>query len=115
MQEEHPLKPPDQAYLVGLEPGKMPRGQGKSDFIDAVTVAADILNRAVHLRPELEKANVSKEIVLVSSLQVRVKEQDVHEFVAALVDSLKRHDVSSSPFTPLPVFKKAATAIAHML
>lgn len=96
VQEEHSLRPPDQAYLKGLEPGKMVRGQGKSDFIDAVTVAADILNRAITARPELEKANVSKEIVLISSLEDRVKEQDIHEFVAALVDSLKRHDVRTS-------------------
>ena len=92
-QEEHSLKPPDQAYLQGLEPGQMARGQGKSDFIDAVSVAADLLNKAVQLRPELEKHNVSKEIVLISSLQERVKEAEVHEFVAALVESLKQYDV----------------------
>ncbi len=96
MQEEHPLKPPDQAYLQGLEPGQMPRGQGRSDFIDAVSVAADILNKAVELRPELEKHNVTKEIVLISSLQERVKEAEVHEFVAALVESLKEHDVRNT-------------------
>ena len=93
MQEEHSLKPPDQAYLQGLEPGQMARGQGKSDFIDAVSVAADILNKAVQMRPELEKHSVTKEIVLISSLQDRVKEAEVHEFVAALVESLKQHDV----------------------
>ena len=93
VQEEHSLKPPDQAYLQGLEPGQMARGQGKSDFIDAVSVAADILNKAVQMRPELEKHSVTKEIVLISSLQDRVKEAEVHEFVAALVESLKQHDV----------------------
>ncbi len=95
-QEEHALKPPDQAYLKGLEPGSMTHGQGKSDFIDAVTVAADILNRAVQARPELEKQNVAKEIVLISNFRERVKEEDVHEFVAALVKSLKTHDVRTS-------------------
>ena len=76
----------------------MPRGQGKSDFVDAVTVAADIINRALQARPELEKHNVSKEIVLISNFKERVKEEDVHEFVAALIESLKRPDVSNPCF-----------------
>ena len=76
----------------------MPRGQGKSDFLDAVTVAADIINRALQARPELEKHNVSKEIVLISNFKDRVKEEDVHEFVAALIESLKRPDVSRRCF-----------------
>ena len=101
LQEEHGLKPPDQAYLRGLEPGKMPRGQGKSDFVDAVTVAADIINRALQARPELEKHNVSKEIVLISNFKDRVKEEDVHEFVGALIESLKRPDVSNPSFADL--------------
>ncbi len=77
-QEEHSLRPPDQAFLKNLEPGIMARGQGKSDFIDAVTVAADILNRGIAARPELEKAYVSKEILLISSMEDRVKEDDIH-------------------------------------
>ena len=76
----------------------MPRGQGKSDFVDAVTVAADIINRALQARPELEKHNVSKEIVLISNFKERVKEEDVHEFVAALIESLKRPDVRNPCF-----------------
>ena len=77
----------------------MPRGQGKSDFVDAVTVAADIINRTLQARPELEKHNVSKEIVLISNFKDRVKEEDIHEFVAALIESLKRPDVSNPCFS----------------
>ena len=98
----------------------MPRGQGKSDFVDAVTVAADIINRALQARPELEKLNVSKEIVLISNFKERVKEEDVHEFVAALIESLKRPDVSSPCFadTIVPLcwhtFRPSGTALICM-
>ena len=67
-------------------------------------MAADILNKAIDQRPELEKHNVSKEIVLISSLEDRVKEAEVHEFVASLVESLKQHDVRSAISPGLRLF-----------
>ncbi len=91
LQVEQSLRPPDVQFLKSL--GDLPKGKGSSDFIDAITVAADSINRAVTARPELEKANVSKEIVVISNFHQAPKEDDSSEFVEALQDSLKSKGV----------------------
>jgi hypothetical protein len=74
----------------------LPEGQGNSDFLDAITVAADSINRAVLARPELEKANVSKEICLISNFHHKCKEEDSHDFIEALQESLQSKGVRNS-------------------
>ena len=41
---------------------------GKSDFMDALTIGIDHLYKEMRNRPELEKATVSKRIILLSGL-----------------------------------------------
>ena len=90
LQVHQPLQPPNANFLVL----NMPKGGGKSDFVDAVTVAADSINRALQARPELEKANVTKEIVLLSNFHAEVREEGIDDFVNALVESLQSKAVS---------------------
>lgn len=71
----------------------MPKGGGTSDFVDAVTVAADSINRAIQDRPELEKAIVSKQIVLISNFHDKVREEDIQDFIQSLVASLQHRAV----------------------
>lgn len=94
-QVEQPLQPPNAQFLTSLM--NLPKGGGRSDFIDAVTVAADSINRATQARPELEKANVSKEIVLISNFHEKIREEDIQDFVQALVESLQSKGVSTHP------------------
>ncbi|BDA44905.1 X-ray repair cross-complementing protein 5 [Coccomyxa sp. Obi] len=87
---QQPLQPPNANFLML----NMPKGGGNSDFVDAVTVAADSINRALQARPELEKANVSKEIVLLSNFHAKVREEGIDDFVESLVESLQSTAVS---------------------
>ena len=40
---QHELAPPDQSFLVSLS--EVPKGTGRSDFVDALTVAVDFIYR----------------------------------------------------------------------
>lgn len=100
-QVQQPLQPPNASFLML----NMPKGGGNSDFVEAVTVAADSINRAVRARPELEKANVAKEIVLLSNFHAKVREDGIDEFVESLVESLQSKAVSFlSRNTPLKLY-----------
>lgn len=92
---EQALQPPNVHFLTSLS--NLPKGGGTSDFIDAVTVAADSINRATQARPELEKANVSKEIVLISNFLEKIREEDIQDFVQSIVESLQSKAVSRIP------------------
>lgn len=92
LQVEQTVRPPDVQFLKSLM--ELPKGKGSSDFLDAITVAADSINRSVIARPELEKANVSKEIAIISNFHQMPKEEDSHDFLEALQNSLKSKGVS---------------------
>ena len=49
IQVTQPLHPPTTAFLKALY--DLPKGTGQSDFVNAITVAADIINRAISARP----------------------------------------------------------------
>ena len=44
-----PLRPPTVDFLKSLY--ALPKGSGNSDFIEAVTVAANAINKAIQARP----------------------------------------------------------------
>ena len=41
---QHALSPPDASFLISLS--EIPKGSGRSDFVDALTVAVDCIYRA---------------------------------------------------------------------
>ena len=57
--------------------------------MDALTVAVDKLHRAVNVRPDLGKANVTKRIVLVSNFLDAAKEDPDDQFGSVLVDRMQ--------------------------
>jgi hypothetical protein len=56
-----------QASLFMQNPHPLYSCTGTSDFVDGLTVATDLLHKAIEDRPMLEKDNIIKRIVLVSN------------------------------------------------
>mmetsp|Transcript_37217 Transcript_37217/g.82780 ORF Transcript_37217/g.82780 Transcript_37217/m.82780 type:complete len:744 (-) Transcript_37217:388-2619(-) len=78
------LKPPGLDTLCALSP--LPRGTGTSDFVDALTVAVDMLNKACEVRA-IE--NAPKKVTIISNFRGQTKELD-DEFREQLVGGMQR-------------------------
>lgn len=75
IEEAHGLAPPDAAYLKTLH--TLAPGEGKSDFVKALTVAAGLLARE-------ERYTAEKRIVLLTNFCSRVADDIDAEFIADL-------------------------------
>ena len=85
------LRPPGLDFLTSLS--SIAPGEGQSDFLDALTVAADSLFRTLEDRPELQKAGVTKRIILLSDFATPAKDDPEDEFIPALMGKLAEKDV----------------------
>lgn len=85
------LRPPDMDFMTSLS--SIAPGNGKPDFIDALTVAADSLFRTLADRPILDKANVGKRIILISDFATPAKDDPGDDFVPTLMEKLAEKDV----------------------
>ncbi|KAK9840417.1 hypothetical protein WJX74_009567 [Apatococcus lobatus] len=85
------LRPPDMSFMTSLS--SIAPGDGKPDFIDALTVAADSLFRTLADRPILDKANIAKRIILISDFATPAKDDPGDDFVPTLMEKLAEKDV----------------------
>ncbi|KFM27466.1 ATP-dependent DNA helicase 2 subunit KU80 [Auxenochlorella protothecoides] len=88
----HALQQPGLSMLRSLR--QVPRGDGESDFVDALTVALDSLYKAVALRDELQGPRVAKRIVLLSQLATQIKPDPGNAFKDTLVRKLAQQGVT---------------------
>ena len=88
---DQPLRPPGLDFLTSLS--SIAPGNGLSDFLDALTVAADSLFRTLEDRPELQKAGVTKRILLISDFATPAKDDPDDAFVPPLMSKLAEKDV----------------------
>ncbi len=88
---DQPLSPPSLDFMTSLS--SIAPGNGPSDFLDALTVAADSLFRILEDRPELQKAGVTKRIILISDFATPAKDDPEDEFVPTLMGKLAEKDV----------------------
>eukprot|EP00884_Botryococcus_braunii_P017492 jgi/Botrbrau1/4426/Bobra.0348s0016.1 len=90
------LAPPELSLLIKLS--RLPCGGGHPDFVDALTVAVDMMTKTVDLRPELEGRRTAKRIILISSLTSPLREVEP-EFLQALTSQLVTREAVLNIFT----------------
>ncbi|KAK9809762.1 hypothetical protein WJX73_003919 [Symbiochloris irregularis] len=86
-----PLSLPDQSLLISLSDAQ--KGSGRSDFVDALTVAVDCIYRAAQERPILEGAGIKKRVILISNFLQRAAGDADDPFLQAIADKMRDKDM----------------------
>lgn len=88
------IVPPSPRSLSPPYPHPASAGDGRADFIDALTVALDMLYKQLAARPELGNVRVPKRIVLVSPMHGAAAPDPDDAFKATLVRKLAEQSIS---------------------